>query len=223
MALRFNHTLVVGNNGYDAAAENNLRLLRSVTLKTDRSEYVYNSVPVGLSTAGISCSGVRRDSRTASRRPPAIFHPHQPLFVDPLAIKPEDTVLNTARYSAVTLELDSAPSPTCSAPGHGHHRVNGVVTSSAARAATRQVRPLIFTEYGVRVPVDPSVVQVIDMERASNLATKRWQYFACNTTTVPGVPFSGIASDAILTDVDVDHDGGRPFETDSPSGAERHQ
>jgi len=91
------------------------------------------------------------------------------------------------------------PSPTCSARrARPPSRQRWIVTSSASKGPLPdKVRPLIFTEYGVRVPVDPSVVQVIDMERASNLAYKRWQYFACNTTTVPGVPFSGDASDAI--------------------------
>ncbi len=215
MALRFNHTLVVGT-GTTALAENNLRLLRSITMKTDRSEYVFNSVP---GRAVYRWDQILRGTAALSTLIAAASATYSTLinlwFVDPLAIKPEDTVLNTARYSAVTLELGLGTiTDVLGTPGTA--TISSTVDCYIERSKgplPDQVRPLIFTEYGVRVPVDPTTVQVIDMERASNLAYKRWQYFSCNTTTIPGVPFSGDASDTIISDVTVDHDGGRPFET----------
>lgn len=215
MALRFNHALVVGT-GTTPLSENNLRLIRSITFKTDRSEYVFNTVPgraiyrwdqMLMGTAALS---------TAIAAASATYSTLLNLwFVDPLGIKPEDSILNTARYSAVTLEVGLGTiADVLGTPG------TATIASTLDCYVERskgplpdKVRPLIFSEYGVRVPVDPTVSQVIDMERASNLAYKRWQVFACNTTTVAGVPYSGDASDAILSDVTVDHDGGRPFET----------
>lgn len=215
LALRFNHALVVGT-GTTPLSENNLRLVRSITLKTDRSEYVWNSVPA---RAIYRWDQMLRGAAALSTAIAAASATYSTLlnlwFVDPLAIKPEDTILNTARYSAITLEVGIGTiTDVLGTPGTA--TIASTVDAYVERSKgplPASVRPLLFTEYGVRVPVDPTTVQVIDMERASNLAYKRWQYFACNTTTVSGVPYSGDASDAILTDVTVDHDGGRPFET----------
>jgi hypothetical protein len=215
MALRFNQTLVLGT-GTTALSENNLRLIRTITFKTDRSEYVFNSVP---GRAIYRWDQALRGTAALSTLIAAASATYSTLinlwFVDPLAIKPEDTVLNTARYSAVTLELGIGTiSDVLGTPGTATIAVTvDCYIERSKGPLPDKVRPLIFSEYGVRVPVDPTSIQTIDLERASNLAYKRWQYFACNTTTVVGVPYSGDASDAILTDVTVDHDGGRPFET----------
>lgn len=215
LALRFNQTLVVGT-GTTPLSENNLRLIRSITLKSDRSEYVFNSVP---GRAIYRWDQMLRGAAALSTAIAAASATYTTLlnlwFVDPLAVKPEDTVFNTARYSAVTLEVGLGTiTDVLGTPGTA--TIAATLDAYVERSKgplPKEVRPLLFTEYGTRVPVDPTTVQVIDMERASNLAYKRWQAFACNTTTVSGVPYSGDASDAIITDVTVDHDGGRPFET----------
>lgn len=215
MSLRFNIALVVGT-GTTPLSENNLRFIRSITLRTDRSEFVCNNVPgramyrweqILRGTAGLS---------TAVAAASATYSTLISLwFVDPLAQKPEDTVLNTARYSAVTLEVGlGTVSDLLGVVGTSS--VTATLDASVERSKgplPPKVRPLLFTEYGTRVPVDPTSTQVIDVERASNLAYKRWQLFACNTTTVVGVPYSGDAGDLIVSDVTADHDGGRPFET----------
>lgn len=215
MALRFNHTLTVGT-GTTPLSENNLRLVRSISLKSDRSEYVYNTVP---GRAIYRWDQLLRGSAALSTTIAASNGTYSTLlnlwFVDPLAIKPEDTIFNTARYSAVTLEIGLGTiTDVLGVPGTA--TIASTVDCYVERTKgplPQQVRPLLFMEYGVRTPVDPSTISTVDVERASNLAYKRWQYFTCNTTTVVGVPFSGDASDAILSDVTVDHDGGRPFET----------
>jgi hypothetical protein len=215
LSLRFNHTLTVGT-GTTPLSENNLRVIRTITLRTDRSEFVCNVVS---GRALYRWDQLLRGTAALSTAVAASNGTYSTLiniwFVDPLAQKPEDTILNTSRYSAVTLEVGL---------GTVSDLLGTVGTASVASTLDcyvertkgplpQKVRPLLFTEYGVRVPVDPNSTQTIDLERASNLAYKKMMAFACNTTTVVGVPFSGDASDAILSDVTIDHDGGRPFET----------
>jgi len=215
LSMRFNHTLVVGT-GTTPLSENNLRLIRSITLRTDRSEFVANVVP---GRALYRWDQALRGTAAPSTAIAAANGTYSTLinlwFVDPLSQKPEDSILNTSRYSAVTLEVGLGTiSDVLGTVGTA--TISSTLDCYVERTKgplPQKVRPLLFMEYGVRVPIDPNSQQVIDMERASNLAYKRWMAFACNTTTVVGVPFSGDASDAILNDVTVDHDGGRPFET----------
>ena len=215
MMLKLNLAVTIGT-GTTPLSENGLRFLRSITFRTDRSEFPVNAVPARALARWetlLRGTGNIQPSIPASTATTSINL--DIWFQDPLAIKPEDTVLNTARYSAVTLEV------TCGtvADLFGTVGTSSVVpTLDCQVERTRgplpaKVRPLLFLEYGVRTPIDPTSSQVIDFERASNLAYKRFLIFACNTTTVVGVPFSGDAGNLMLTDVTVDHDGGRPFET----------
>lgn len=215
MTFQFKHTLVVGT-GTTPLSENNLRYIRSITLRTDRSEFIINNVP---GRAMYRWEHILRGTAPQSTAIAAANGTYNTLFsvwfTDPLAQKPEDTVLNTARYSAVTLEVTMGTIADVLGTV-GTATISSTLDCYVERSKgplPKGVRPLLFTEYGVRVPVDPSVSQVHDLERATNLAYKRFMVFACGTTTIAGVPFSGDANDTMLTDITVDHDGGRPFET----------
>lgn len=215
MILRFNHTLVVGT-GTTPLSENNLRLVRGVTIRTDRSEFPVNNVPGrALYRWDQALRGTAALSTSIAAANGTYSTLIQCWFTDPLAQKPEDTVLNTSRYSAVTLEVTLGTiTDVLGTPGTA--TISSTLDCYVERSKgplPPKVRPLLFQEWGVRTPLDPTATQVHDLERASNLAYKRLMVFACNTTTVVGVPFSGDASDAMLTDVTLEHDGGRPYET----------
>jgi hypothetical protein len=212
MLLRFNLTVVIGT-GAGVVAEAIQKFVKAVTLKTDRGELLCNSVPGrALYRWDQLKSGTPALSESVAAGS-ATYRLILPIwFADPLAKVPFDTVLDTARYSSINLELQVGDiNDLYSAPGTA--TVTSTVDCFIERgrgAVPKKVRPAFYVEYGARVPVDPNSVSEILLERAANLAYKRLMIGTASSPTA-GTPFSGTNSDAVLSTVTLEHDGGFPY------------
>jgi hypothetical protein len=208
MLLRLNATITTGT-ATGALLQGLLRYLRSITLRTDKGEYLCNSIPARALydyDTLFAATAARLDA-VANGLQQAII---EIWFYDPRSRFPEDTILDTSRYSAITLEVSAGSiADLYSTVG------TGAVVSTLDVYIVRQrgpvpqkVKPRFYREFGVRVPVDGTGATSILLERASNLAYRSLMFFTANTTTVAGVPFSGDANDAMASEFRVEHNGG---------------
>lgn len=213
MMLRFNHTIVTGT-ATGPLSQGTLRIIRGITLRSDRGELFLNNVPgrmlyqVDQAKAGTAA----RADAVANGLQQSIINIW---FFDPLSQMPEDYLIDTSRYSALTLEINYGTVADLYGTV-GTATVATTVDCMIERHRGRlpdKIRPVMQVEYGVRVPVSPAVLTEILLERAANLTYKRLWLFASSVNAVSGVPWSGDADDLIILDFTVDHDQGRPFET----------
>jgi hypothetical protein len=214
MLLRFNNTVVIGT-GAGALADGCLRIIKGLTLRSDKNEFFLNNLP---GKAAFLFAWVKRGTQpvlsTVSAASLVFSTVIEVWFVDPLQAIPEDTILDTRRYSALTLEISyGTVADFYTAPG------TATIVTTMDMYIDRQrgpipakVRPKFYVEYGVRPPVDPNANLVMDLERATNLAYKRCIVRGASAPIV-GQPFSGIDSDIVFTDLTFDHDAGRPVDT----------
>jgi hypothetical protein len=214
LILRFNHALTIGS-GTTAIAEGGLQLVRGITLKSDRGERFVDNVPARLLYRIDQQKSGTLALLTAWAASTATYYAVLNLwFVDPLAKFPMDYVIDSARYSTMTLEITMGTLADALGTVGSASLVSTVdiYLERQRGPIPPRVRPKSYKEYGVRVPVDPNTLTEILAERASNLAYLRWFVWAASAPVV-GVPWSGVADDATISDLTVDHDGGRPFET----------
>lgn len=215
LLLRYNLVLTVGT-GVTPRSQALLRILKGITLRSDKGEYFINNVPGRVAyyfdaiKAGTPALLDTFAAASATYRCLLKFW-----FADPLQAFPEDTIIDTGRYQSMTLEVALGSLSDC---------LGTVGTATATHAldayierqkgpVPQKVKPRFYPEFGVRVPADPTSVSEILLERASNLAYERLLVLTGNVTTVAGEPASGDLDSAMLADLTVDHDGGRPFET----------
>src|SRR5258708_510091 len=105
MILRFNHVVTIGT-GTGPLAQGGLRAIRGITLRSDKAEFFCNNCPgralyfFDQVNAG---TPAKLDTIAAAS---ATYVAVVPLwFYQPRMLKPEDYLINTARYSAITLEV----------------------------------------------------------------------------------------------------------------------
>lgn len=211
--LRFNHAIVTGT-ATGPLTQGTLRIIRGITLRSDRGEMFINNAPgrflYNIDT--IKAGALARADTVANGTQQSIVNIW---FFDPLSQMPEDYLIDTSRYSAMTLEVNYGTVADLYGTV-GTATVSATLDCMIERHRGRlpdKIRPVFQLEYGVRVPVSPAVLTEILLERAANLTYKRFLLFASSVNAVAGVPFSGDADDLIVSDFTVDHDQGRPFET----------
>jgi hypothetical protein len=185
---------------------------------TDRGENLYNNVPARLIYRMDAIKAGTPASKDAIAAASATYRVLLNMwFVDPLLNVPEDTILNTARYSSLTLEIGigamadlfttvgtATEVPTCD-----------IYVARQKGRLPQQISPQFFQEVGYRGPVDPNATLFIDMERAANLAYKRLHIFSSSgaaAVLAPGTPFSGAADSTVLNDGTTDVDAGNPVD-----------
>jgi hypothetical protein len=219
MLLRFSNAVTIGT-GTGAIADGVRGIIKGITLRSDRNEYFYNNVPgraIKIWQTIFRGTVPPDDTVTAST---ATFKAEVELwFVDPLSLVPMDTILDTRRYSALTLEISyGGVADFYTTVGTSSNITTLDIYVERVRGALPpNVRPRAQCEFGVRAPVDPSTTTLVDLERAQNLGYKRILVFGSLSTATPapaaGVPFSSVGSDSVYTDVTLDHDAGRPYDT----------
>jgi hypothetical protein len=214
MMLQFNNAVTIGT-GAGALADGTLRIIKAITLRSDKNEFFCNQAPgKELYIWDWLKRGTQPKLDTVTAASLTFRTIIEVWFVDPLQAIPEDTILDTRRYSALTLEVTyGSLSDFYTAPG----TATAVTTMDMYIDRQRgpipaKVRPRFYSEFGVRPPVDPNSSLTVDMERASNMAYKRLLVRGSSSPIV-GQPFSGIDSDTVFTDLTLDHDAGRPVDT----------
>jgi len=213
MTLKFIHTITTGT-ATGPLTQGLLRIVRGITLRSDRGELFVNNAP------GRMLYQLDTIKTGAAATLPAVANGAQSnilnlWFYDPLCQMPEDYLIDTSRYSAMTLEINYGTVADLYGTV-GTATVTTTLDCNIERHRGRlpdKIRPVFQLEYGVRVPVSPSVLTEILLERAANLVYKRVLLFGSSANAVAGVPWSGDADDTLVSEFTVDHDQGRPFET----------
>lgn len=216
MFLRVDHVVTIGT-GAGPITDAGLRLIRSVMLRTDKGDYPVNNAPGRWLNYAASMKTGSRPKNDAFLAANGTYTTILPIwFYDPKALRSEDTIFNSGRYQTIELVVTYGPlTDAYTAPGTA--TVAPVLSAYIDRQkgpVPSEIMPKFTVEYGVRGPFDPSSAgAVVDMERSANLSYKKWGVYTGVGNLVTGQPFTGDPSNTVLTDLTVDHDQGRPYET----------
>lgn len=200
MYVRIGIVLTIGT-GSGAITEGELLFIKNVLLKTDRGEIICNLPGRAIYKLATYLAGSPPD-KDAIAASSATYYVNLPIFFadDQKYIeRPEDTVLDTSRYSSVTIELTLGTTvDLLTTPGTS--TVTATVDAEVLRVKgllPPKAKPIGYRSYDVRPPVDASSVVQIFMERATDLALRRVVLHSC-TGGSAGVPFSGVNANTII-------------------------
>ncbi len=195
MWIRIQVSVTIGT-GSGVISDGLLRLIKKVLLKTDRGELICNLPGRALFYMSAYRMGARPQITTLAAAT-AVYDVHLPIyFTDEDMIRPEDTILDTARYKSVDLEIQlggvadlfstvgtSSITSTCD-----------VDVERTYGALPPEAKPLYFVSYDSRPPQDASVNPNVEMEKSPDLSYKRLYLFT-GANGSAGVPWSGDAND----------------------------
>jgi hypothetical protein len=197
LMLRFNIAVVIGT-GAGPVAEGELLFIKSVRLETSAGEVLVNLPGRALyKIAAIKCGTLPRKDAIAAAT--ATYSVDIPIaFVDDRMKRPEDTILDTSRYSAVKLDVQvGTVADLFTAPGTA--TVTATLDIEIERTKgklPKPARPVFHIFMGAAQSQDASVQTFIDMDRAPDLAYKRL-YAHASATGVAGGVFTGANADDV--------------------------
>lgn len=211
MQLRINEIFVVGT-GTTPITNGELNFIKNVLFKTDRGEIICNLPGRALYKIGSFKAGVVALRKDAIAAASATYTVNLPIyFADHYRTmdRPEDTILDTKRYSSMTLEVSL---------GTVADLLTTVGTSSVTATVDIEVvrtkgllppkgGPIGVISYDFRNPVDAATLQFILLERAQDLAYKRLYVHSCTSGTA-GVPWAGVDADTIQNVVSIKDQSG---------------
>lgn len=209
--LRFNLAFTVGT-GTTPIAEGELHFIKNILMKTDRGEIICNLPGKALYKIASFKAGIVAPRKDAIAAATGTYSVNIPIYFSDhyrSMDRPEDTILDTKRYSSVTIEVTL---------GTVADLLSTVGTSSVTATMDLEVirtkgilpkegSPIAVISYDYRNPVDASTLQFILMERAQDLAYKRLYVHSCTGGTA-GVPFAGVNSDAVQNVVQIKDQAG---------------
>lgn len=200
LILRFNFAVTIGT-GTGPVIDGLYKAIRNLYMRTDRGEILANcpgkfwyflnlvrfgtpprSTPLAAASATYSCMVVVP-------------------FVDKKTMNPNDTILDTSRYSSMNLELNMGTiADLFTTPGTATVTMTvdiDVIKTRGLLPPEENARPRFHVSYDQRQPVDASVTTSIDLETSPDLAYKRL-YITSVTDGVAGLPFYGTFADTVL-------------------------
>lgn len=210
--LRLNNTFT-NTTGTTPLAEGELRIVKAVRFRTDRNEIPFNGVPGRALYREDQFKSGTSAVKDAIAVAAGTYRMDLPLwFIDPLAKRPEDTILDTARYRSVQLDIQMGTVAD----------LLGVVGDSAASYTLdcyvvrqrgrlpEKGRPIVLLERGIVQPTNPANQTYFDLERASDLAYKRLMLFTTNSASA-GVSHTGNAASNVISELTLETDRSFPF------------
>lgn len=200
--------VVTIGTGTGAISEGELSIIKNVTLKTDRNEYVCNLSGRALyKIAHAKCGAAPEKDAIAAAS--ATYYVNLPIFIvdhERLGFpRPEDTILDTSRYSSMTLEVTLGTVADLFGTV-GTSSITATLDVDVVRtkgelpkdkAGNSLANPKGFTYFAFNPVVDANNTVSILLERAADLLVKRFWLFSVTSGTA-GVPFSGTPSNAIV-------------------------
>lgn len=195
--LRFTINLTIGT-GTTAVTEGELLIIKNVLLKSDRGEIICNLPGRALYKIATYRSGEapRKDAIAASTGTYRVTLPIY--FADPSMLRPEDSILDTSRYNSVSLQVTyGSVADLLGTPGTATITANlDVEIERSLGTLPAQAKPICVASYDYRQPIDANVLQLVDLERSSDLSIKRLYVHSC-TGGQAGQPWSGANADTI--------------------------
>lgn len=206
--LRFGITLTIGT-GTTAIAEGELLFIKNILMKTDRGEVLCNLPGRALYKIATARAGSppRKDAIAAAS---ATYYVDIPIyFADDRMIDPNHTILDTARYGSISLEITT---------GGVSDLLGTVGTSSVTCDLDMEIKrtkgvldddekPLFFVAYDSQPVIDAANQTYVDIDKSSDLAIKRMFVHSCASGTA-GVPWSGTNADDVQSKASVTDQNG---------------
>lgn len=209
--LRVGIILTVGT-ATGPITDGELNIIKNVLFKTDRGEIICNLPGRALYNIAAFKCGVNTPRKDNIAATSGTYYVNLPIFFAEhysLMDRPEDTILDTSRYSSCTLEIQlGTTADLFTTPGTSS--ITATVDLEVVRTKgllPDQGKPVSHICYDYRNPVDASSRQEVFLERAQDLALKRLYVFS-GTSGTNGVPCSGTASDAIQNVVQIKDQSG---------------
>lgn len=206
--LRINLALTVGT-GSGPITEGELIFIKKILFRTDRGETICNLPARALYHIAQFLSGTlaRKDAIAAAT---ATYRVNIPIYLaDRRMLRPEDTILDTARYSSVRLELQMGTvADLLGAVGTSSVLVTAdVEIEHSASPLPENAQPIFHVSYFDPPPQDPSVQTFIDHDRSHDLSYKRLYHFSSSSAD-SGSGFTGAAADDEVDKMSLkDHEG----------------
>ena len=197
MRLRFNISVTIGT-GTGAIPEGELKFIRNIFLRTDRGETLVNLPGRAIYKIATVKAGSppRKDAVAAAT---AVYSVNLLIpFVDSSMLRPEDTILDTARYNSVTLDIQTGTVADLFT-SVGTSSVTATLDCEVERskfALDEGARPIAHITYEFNPPQDASSQTYVDLEQAPDLNIKRLYVHSCSSG-VAGSPFSGTNADDV--------------------------
>lgn len=209
--LRVNIVFVVGT-GTTPIAEGELHFIKNILMKTDRGEIVCNLPGKALYKIASFKARLVAPRKDAIAAASATYFVNLPIyFADHYSAmdRPEDTILDTKRYSSITVEVTLGTVADLLGTV-GTSSVTALLDMEVVRTKglmPKEGAPLGVISYDFRQPVDASVLQFVFLERAQDLVYKRIYIHSCTGGTA-GVPWAGVNSDVIQNVVQIKDQSG---------------
>lgn len=197
LSLRFNISLTIGT-GSGAINEGEMLFIRNVLLRTSQGEVLVNLPGRALYRIANFKNGTppRKDTLAAAT---GTYRVDVPIFfTDDMLMRPEDTILDTFRYSSLSLDVTlGSVSDLLTTPGTA--TVTCTLDAEVVRTKGQlppEALPFAHISYDSVPPVDAASTTFIDLERSTDLQYKRLYCFASANGTA-GVLFSGAPADDV--------------------------
>lgn len=198
LMLRYTIDVTIGT-GAGPIAEGELSILKNIVVRTGAGEVLCSLPARALFKIAVARGGTvpRKDAIAAST---GVFSVDLPIyFVDDRMKRPEDTILDTSRYSSVALELTTGGlADLFTAPGTAvlnSVKLDVEIERSKGRLP-RQALPILHVFYGAAPSQDASAQTFIDLDRAADIAYKRL-FAHASANGVAGGVFTGANADDV--------------------------
>ena len=204
LKLRFNIVQTIGT-GVTPITDGLLQIIRNILFKTDRAEQVINLPGKALYMQNIVEYGIASQQKitVAAATETDTIDVTIP-FCDEKMGRPEDTILNTARYSSMTLDLNMGSiADLLTTIGSATATATLDVEVERSRGPLpEEAAPRFYRAFDFRQPVDANTTTSIDLEKSPDLWYKRI-YVYSTTGGTSGLPFFGASADTIQNVVQI--------------------
>jgi len=198
LMLRFNLAVTIGT-GAGPVTEGELLIIKSIALRNSAGEILVNSLPGrALYKIATSKGGTppRKDAIAAATATYSVSIPIY--FIDPRMLIPEDTILDTSRYSSIALDIQMGTvADLFTAPGTASMTANLDVEIERTKGfLPKKAKPVLHIFYGAMQSADASVQTFIDIDRSPDVGYKRFYAHASSAGAAGGV-FTGANADDV--------------------------
>lgn len=197
LMLRFNLAVTIGT-GAGPIAEGELLIIKMVTLRTSAGELLCQLPGRALYKIAVAKNGTlpRKDVVAAAT---ATYSVDLPIyFADSRMMVPEDTILDTSRYSSLMLEIQmGGVADLFTAPGTATvTQTMDIEIERTKGLLPKQARPLFHIQYAFAQSQDASSQTFIDIERSPDMGYKRLYAHASASGSSGGI-FTGANADDV--------------------------
>lgn len=198
--MKFSFTVTIGTGTGPRAGTGLLQIIRNVLLRTDRGEQPCNAPGHLLYFINWINSGVTPQVSTLAAANGTYDVYLSIPFVGKRLARPNDTILDTARYNTVSLDINLGNvADLYTTPGTA--TVTCALDLSLVRTRgilPEEARPRYYVEYNFRQPVDAATTTSIDLERSPDLSYQRL-YLNTMSSGTAGLPFYGTPANTIIS------------------------